>query len=58
MDSVVQAHGANVGAMCSKCGKKFDRQLLDEHIDQQKILRCEETISDSGTKEIENEAEE
>ena len=50
MTRVVQAHGANVGAKCSKCGKEFDRVLLDEHIDQQKILRCQEIIETEAVK--------
>jgi NAD-dependent SIR2 family protein deacetylase len=41
MEKVVQAHGANVGAACSVCKKEYDRELLDQHIEDQKIFRCE-----------------
>ena len=41
MEKVVQAHGANVGAACSMCKHQYSRELLDKHLDEQVILRCD-----------------
>lgn len=41
MTKVAQAHGANVGAKCSKCKQPQDRAKLDEHIKNQTIMRCD-----------------
>jgi NAD-dependent SIR2 family protein deacetylase len=30
MERVVQAHGANIGAKCSKCAAKADRKKLEK----------------------------
>ena len=34
MDRVVQAHGANVGAKCSKCAHKADRNKLEKSFEK------------------------
>lgn len=31
---LVQAHGANIGASCSRCKKAYDRDTLDDHIER------------------------
>jgi NAD-dependent SIR2 family protein deacetylase len=46
MEKVVQAHGANVGASCSKCKHAKDRKEWDKSIDQQVIMRCKEMVAD------------
>lgn len=38
---LVQAHGANIGASCSRCKKAYDREKLDEYIDRQEIYYCD-----------------
>ena len=40
-EKLVQAHGANIGASCSRCKKTYSRQILDEHIDKQEIYYCD-----------------
>jgi len=40
-DDIVQAHGANFGATCSKCGKTGERQKLVEGIKSETVYRCE-----------------
>jgi len=40
-DQVVQAHGANFGATCAKCGKKCDRTKLEKHISDGTVMYCE-----------------
>lgn len=37
---LVQAHGANVGATCAKCGLKNERILLEDHIKKGEVLYC------------------
>ena len=37
---VVQAHGANRGATCSKCGKKQDRKELERNISAGTVMYC------------------
>ena len=41
MEEVVQAHGANFGARCSKCGSEQDRHALEESIKSEKVLYCD-----------------
>ena len=41
-DDIVQAHGANFGATCSKCGQKGDREKLVEGIKTETVYRCEQ----------------
>ncbi len=40
MKQVIQAHGANRGAYCAKCGKDADVLLLKEHIRNGQVLKC------------------
>jgi len=42
MDMVIQAHGANRGAHCSKCKKKKDAEEMAAAIQKQEVLRCKE----------------
>jgi NAD-dependent histone deacetylase SIR2 len=37
----LQAHGANFGAHCGKCGKDCDRAKLDNCIKEGKIMNCD-----------------
>ena len=48
MEKVVQAHGANVGAACSMCGFAYDRDILDKHFEDKKILRCTQVSKETG----------
>ena len=41
MDLVCQAHGANSGAHCAKCGREADHRVLEQKIRDQEIMRCE-----------------
>jgi NAD+-dependent protein deacetylase SIR2 len=40
MSEVVQAHGANFGATCSKCGKAQDRNKLIDGIKSETVVYC------------------
>lgn len=40
---VVQAHGANRGAICATCGRLQDSKKLQKAINEGKILKCELT---------------
>lgn len=40
--NIVQAHGANVGAHCSKCDKDQDREKMIETMKNGQIYRCQE----------------
>lgn len=40
MEKVAAAHGANVGAGCSRCKKAHDRTKFLEHLKNQTIMRC------------------
>ena len=51
MDKVVQAHGANVGASCSKCKHAYPRDLLDKHLEDQVILRCDQMVETEDPKD-------
>jgi len=39
-EDIVQAHGANFGATCSKCGNKQDRQKLEDCISKGEVMWC------------------
>ena len=41
-NKIIFAHGNFESAQCSKCGKKFDKKILREYIDNDKILYCDE----------------
>lgn len=40
VDDIVQAHGANNGAVCSKCDEEQDRDKLVEMISKGEVMRC------------------
>ena len=40
-DELIQAHGANFGAVCSVCGEQADRQELERCIQKGEIMCCE-----------------
>ena len=42
MDNVLQCHGANRGAHCSKCKKPADPAKCQEYINSDKILYCDD----------------
>jgi len=43
---LIQAHGANVGATCAKCGAKNDRELLEKYIKEGNVLYCKKTLEE------------
>jgi NAD-dependent SIR2 family protein deacetylase len=49
-EDLVQAHGANFGATCSKCGKAADRKKLEEGIKTEVVYRCEKEDCDGPIK--------
>lgn len=40
LKDLIQAHGGNHGAKCSKCGKDQDRAQLEANIRKGEIMRC------------------
>ena len=45
---VIQAHGANRGAVCSQCGEHHDPQELQEKIRRREVMRCQKKQESSG----------
>jgi len=41
LKKICQAHGANFGATCSKCGKVNDRSKLEAAFKVSEVMRCE-----------------
>ena len=39
-EQMVQAHGANTGAVCSLCGAEQDRQLFETHVAAGTVMYC------------------
>lgn len=49
-EDIVQAHGANFGAYCSKCRKPADQETLRKHIKEEKVLICDQKGCDFPVK--------
>ena len=45
---MIQAHGANYGAICAKCQKQNDRATLEKHISSGEVMYCTSTEDCGG----------
>jgi len=37
---MIQAHGANFGAICAKCGLQNDRKILEQKVRAGEVMYC------------------
>ena len=52
MKQVIQAHGANRGAHCAVCRAKYDPELMQQAVRDQKVLFCDSTTCKSKQRPI------